>query len=144
MTSSIVALQSVAVAVASVLDDNTLIAALTQHAGPQCQRLGSDLTDEIPTVLYQTANARRVGGLLGSFQVDVELYALAATTQDASDLLAAAVDALTPVALAAAGLDVIPEEFESSNSETLDEEEVPFPEAVGVATTLTFTVYLPS
>lgn len=144
MPSSIVALQSTATAVATILDASLALAALTGHASPQCQRLGFDLDDTLPTVLYQTTNAREVGGLLGSFLVDVELYALAATTIAASELLAAARDALTPVAFAGAGLDAIPETGAPANSEPLDPEDVPFPEAVGVATTLTLAVYLPS
>ena len=116
MPSSIVALQSTATAVASVLDASLALAALTGHASPQCQRLGFDLDETMPTVLYQTTNAREVGGLLGSFLVDVELYALAATTAAAAELLAAARDALTPVAFAGAGLDAIPETGAPANS----------------------------
>ena len=144
MPSSVVALQRVATAVAAILDASLALAAITGHGAPQCQRIGFDVDGALPTVLYQTTNARKAGGLLGSVLVDVELYALAATTADASTLLAEAVEALTPLAFAGEGLDATPDDGAAANSEPLDPEDVPFPEAVGVATTLTLAVYLPS
>ncbi len=151
MTSTITALQAVAVAVATILDASTALATVSGHAAPQCQRIGGDIGEVLPRVfdlqsgsLLQTLNAREAGGLLGSYLVDVELYALAATMPDASALLAAARDALTPLAFAAAGLDAVPEPGAPANSEPLDPEDVPFPEAEGVVTTLTLAVYLPS
>ncbi len=144
MTSSIVALQQTAIAVAAILDASLELAAITGHTTPQCLRLGFDVDAELPIVLFQTTNARRTGGLLGSYLVDVELYAIAADTQVATDLLAAASDVLTPVAFAGEGLDAVPDDSAASNSEPLDPEDVPFPEAVGVATTLTLAVFLPS
>jgi hypothetical protein len=144
MPSSIVALQQTAVAVATVLDASMAIAALTNHAAPQCVRLGGDIEAEVPLIVFQTQNAREAGGLLGAYLVDVELYAIAATMPEASALLAAARDACDPVAFADAGLDAIPEPGAPANSEPLDPEDVPFPEAVGVATTLTLAAFIPS
>ncbi len=144
MSSTITALQTVAVAVATILDASTALASVSGHAAPQCQRIGSAISEVLPQVLLQTLNAREAGGLLGSYLVDVELYALAPTMPDASALLAAARDALTPLAFAAAGLDAVPEPGAPANSEPLDPEDVPFPEAEGVVTTLTLAVYLPS
>ena len=144
MKSTITALQTVAVAVSTILDASTALASVSGHAAPQCQRIGGAISEVLPQVLLQSLNAREAGGLLGSYLVDVELYALAATMPDASALLAAARDALTPRAFAAAGLDAVPEPGAPANSEPLDPEDVPFPEAEGVVTTLTLAVYLPS
>jgi hypothetical protein len=141
--SSIRALQQTAIAVATILDGSATVASVSGHGGAQCVRVSAELGDEaLPMLVFQTANARDRGGLLGSYLVDVELFAVASSMQDASDLLAAAVDALDALAFASAGLDAIPETGGPSDAEPLDADDVPYPEAVGVAATLPLAVFL--
>lgn len=141
--SSIRALQATAVAVATILDASAAVATVTGHSAPQCVRLSSEIGREyLPVLVFQTANARERGGLLGSYSVDVELYACASTMPDASDLLAAAIDALSAPAFAAKGLDAVPDGGGPSDAEPLDASDVPYPEAVGVATTLSLSVFI--
>lgn len=142
MSTPVDVLQRVAVAVAAILDGSTAIATLTGRAAPQCLRLGNDFDESaLPLLLFQTTNAQRIGGLLGSFRVDLELYAMANSSPTASTLLATACEVLTPVAFAAVGVDAIPAGT-PTNADPLDPEDVPFPEAFGVATTLTLHVFL--
>lgn len=142
MSSEVVVLQRVAEAVATILDASAAIAVLTGHAAPQCLRLGNDFDEQaLPLLLFQTTNAKRIGGLLGSFRVDLELYAMAVSSPTASTLLATAYAALTPLAFAAVGVDAIPAGV-PTNADPLDPEDVPFPETFGVATTLTLDVFL--
>lgn len=142
---SIIALQTTAVAVATVLDDSMAIAMVTGHAAPQCERLGNPLPESIaaPLLVFQTANARRRGGLLGSFRVDVEVYAFALSMPEASTLLATAFDALSPLAFAAVGLDAVPAFDAPTSADPLEADDVPFPEAFGVATTVSLDVFIP-
>lgn len=140
--SAIRALQIVAVAVTSILDTSAAVAAQTGHGAPQCFREGASLPDQLPLVVFQTLNARESGGLLGTYLVDVVLYAIASTMPAAGDLLTVAREALTPLAFAAVGVDAVPETGGRADSEPLDPEDLPFLEADGVATTLTLAVYL--
>lgn len=142
MSTAIEALQVVAVAVATILDSSAAVATQTGHAAPQCYREGGVLPEALPVVVFQTLNAREAGGLLGSFLVDVVLYAIASSMPAASALLAVARDALTPLAFAAAGVDAVPETGARADSEPLDPEDIPFLEADGVTTTLTLAVFL--
>lgn len=140
--SSIVALNTVAVAVAAVLDGSMELTLLTGHPAPHCERLGNDLSGVVPVVLFQTANARARGGLLGSYSVEVELYAIAATAPEASTLLATAYDALSPTAFAGVGLDAVPSALTAVSSDPLEKEELPYPETFGFATTLSLDVFI--
>lgn len=142
MSTPVDALQAVAVAVASILDGSTAIATLTGHAAPQCLRLGSDFDEQaLPLLLFQTTNAQPIGGLLGSFRVDVELYAMAVSSTTAATLLATACTVLDPLAFAGVGVDAVPAGT-PTNADPLDPEDVPFPETFGVASTLTLHVFL--
>lgn len=143
--SSVRALQLSAIAVATILNGSSAIATVTGHPAPQCVRLSSEMGDEsLPVLVFQTANARERGGLVGSYLVDVEVYAVAATMPGASDLLATAIDELTAIAFAGVGLDAVPDTTEPSDTEPLDPNDVPYPESQGVATTLTLAVFIPS
>lgn len=142
---SVRALQAVAVAVATILDSSATVASLTGHDAPQCARVGTEHADtlRLPCVLYQTVNARPAGGLLGTYLVDVELYACAESTGDAAALLAGVVDALSAPAFAAAGLDAVPDLAGPGDAEPLEVDETPLAEAVGLASTLSLSVFLP-
>lgn len=143
MTATAEVLQAVANTVAPVLDADAGIAALTGHASPQCARLGSALDGiALPFLLYQTGPARSIGGLAGTYRCSLELFALAESPTEASDLLAAAQDALTPLTFAAHGLDAIPDDFEPADTEPLDDVDERFAAAFGVACSLSLRVFV--
>lgn len=137
------ALQLTAIAVATVLDQSAGVAAASGHAAPQCVRDGSYVDEALPLLVFRTHNAREPGGLLGTYEVDVELVACADSTTNATALLAAAHDALTPLVFAGVGLDAVPESGSGANSDPVDPDDAPFPEAFCVADQLTLHVFLP-
>lgn len=99
--------QQLSEAIATILDTNASIVALTGRESGNVARWKRRKPLSLPRLAYHVGPAEIAGGLGETYDVDATLRAEAATPAAANALLRAAIEALTPMAFEALGCDAL-------------------------------------
>jgi hypothetical protein len=101
------AIQKVSEALASIIESNAAVQALTARMADNIARYRRRKKANMPSIAYLCTDARPRGGTGDNWDVDVVLQTEAAKPADANALLGAAVQALTVQAFTAASVDAV-------------------------------------